>query len=312
MIPYFGKLPQYAPYYFESVRQAHLIDVLLFTDAHVTFPLPSNVKVYPFALADFNDLASRALGLAIEVRDAYKLCDFKPAYGTIFKDYLRGYRHWGAGDIDLIYGNLAVFLEPMLSEEYDIISCRRGWISGSLFVCKDYSHCRFDVRPKFRLAVRVQGPHCLCFDEMGGHFFTAVESGADLLSLKGCVESFTHTVLKLSKSGVLRCKFENLACEGLDSGRNPPLRKRNTYKEQRRLPGDVPPLGIDETKVFSRARDRDRSAEVLHTKDRHLYRTGTLTHAAPKGGNACGSGRHRGARTVVRAMRSKNKPSSDR
>jgi hypothetical protein len=218
VIPYFGRLPQSAPYYFESVRQAHLIDVLLFTDAQITFPVPSNVKIFPFTLSAFNDLASRALGSPVELREAYKLCDFKPAYGAIFSSYIRDYKYWAAGDVDLVYGNLSLFLEPLLSKEYDIISCKRGWISGSLFVCRNslVVNSAYAKNPDWPYVSRA--PQNLYFDEMGGHFYGAVQNGADLLSLKGSVESFTHTVIKLSRSGAVRSWFSDLACEGLAWG----------------------------------------------------------------------------------------------
>ena len=36
----------------------------------------------------------------------YKLCDFKPAYGFIFGEYLKEYDYWGHCDIDIVWGDL--------------------------------------------------------------------------------------------------------------------------------------------------------------------------------------------------------------
>jgi hypothetical protein len=217
VIPYFGRLPALATYFFESVGHARNIDVLFFTDVLMPAPAPRNVKVYTFSLAQFSELASRALGIQVHVVSPYKLCDFKPAYGVVFSEYLRDYEFWGFGDIDLICGRLDGFLEPLLAH-HDLVSCRKGWISGSLCVMRNCPEinsayaCSSDWSRAFAL------PNCQHFDEMGGHFYQAVLAGADLRTLKGKVDSFTHVVRRLQSSGKLRCAFENLACEDLDWG----------------------------------------------------------------------------------------------
>ena len=41
--------------------------------------------------------------------DPYKLCDLKPAYGHIHERDIAGYRFFGYGDIDIVYGQISDF-----------------------------------------------------------------------------------------------------------------------------------------------------------------------------------------------------------
>ena len=51
----------------------------------------------------------------------YKLCDFRPAYGEMFQEYLKDYDFWGHCDIDLMWGNLRKFFTDGILNSYDRI-----------------------------------------------------------------------------------------------------------------------------------------------------------------------------------------------
>ena len=217
IIPYFGVLPQWFQYFAKSVAHSPILDVFLFTNAQVESTLPENIKVHSCSLAEFGVLASGALSLPVSLAFPFKVCDFKPAFGEIFQEYIRDYEFWAFGDIDLVYGDLVAFLQPLLAN-HDVISFRKGWISGSLCVlrnCKEVNslYTRSADWKKVFLS-----PDNLLFDEMGGFFYSEVIKGADVLSLKGTVESFTHVVKRAAKEGSLRCAFNDFACEDLDWG----------------------------------------------------------------------------------------------
>lgn len=59
-----------------------------------------------------------------------KLCDIKPAYGEIFKKYIKGYEFWGFSDMDIIWGKLNNFITEEILDNYDVISSRKNFISG--------------------------------------------------------------------------------------------------------------------------------------------------------------------------------------
>lgn len=217
IIPYFGKLPPYFPYFVESLRHISMLDVLLFTDATVDVALPENLKVLSCTLGDFNTRASDTLGIQVAVKVPYKVCDLRPAFGVIFAECLSRYRFWAFGDMDLVYGALDRFVVPMLPD-YDVVSFRKGWTSGSLCLLRNCASVNSAYRDSKDWRNVFSSPEHQLFDEMGGHFYSEVLQGADLLTLNGAVDSFTHVVRRLGKGGHLRCRFSDLACEHLKWG----------------------------------------------------------------------------------------------
>lgn len=49
-----------------------------------------NIKVFSSSLADIQQRAEQKLHISAKLPTPYKLCDFRPIYGIIFEDYLRG------------------------------------------------------------------------------------------------------------------------------------------------------------------------------------------------------------------------------
>lgn len=217
IIPYFGVLPTYFPYFAESVSHSPSIDVLLFTDARIEHPVPSNIKVYPYTLSEFNRLASSALSIQVSVSSPFKVCDFRPTYGVLFHEYIRDYDFWAFGDLDLVYGDLAHFLTPLM-REYDIVSCRKGWISGSFCVLRNCVKVNSAYTSSATWQKALASPDYQHFDELGGQFFAEAIKGTDLRQFNCKVDSFTHILRRLSQNGTLRCAFEDLACEHLAWG----------------------------------------------------------------------------------------------
>ncbi|MGN8132656.1 DUF6625 family protein [Paenarthrobacter sp. 22069] len=102
---YFGQLPSYFDIFLRSIQSNHKVDFLLVTDQELG-PIPTNLKVMPASLDEFRTLASSALGMEISLPRGYKACDFRPAFGHIFRDQVRGYTHWGHCDLDVIFGDI--------------------------------------------------------------------------------------------------------------------------------------------------------------------------------------------------------------
>jgi len=55
----------------------------------------------------------------LSIEKVYKVCDFRPAWGQIFKDYLLDYDYWGHCDIDMVFGDLTYFFEKYELNKYD-------------------------------------------------------------------------------------------------------------------------------------------------------------------------------------------------
>jgi len=115
---YFGKLPNYFSLWLKSCEYNPTIDFLLFTDNELN-GLPKNVKSYITTLSNIKQKASTCLGFDVCLERSYKLCDYKPLYGSIFKEYLTQYDYWGHCDFDLIFGDLQLFFDKYDLYEYD-------------------------------------------------------------------------------------------------------------------------------------------------------------------------------------------------
>jgi hypothetical protein len=128
-----GAYPWYFPYFLQSCRYNPTVDFLIFTNqSDAQLDLPANVKIISCSIGQFKADASRRLGFEVSVESGYKLCDFKPAYGYIFHDYIKEYDFWGYCDVDVIFGNIRAFMTDELLGEYDIISARHDYLPAVL------------------------------------------------------------------------------------------------------------------------------------------------------------------------------------
>ena len=177
VMPYFGKLPDYFPYYLQSLAKIRL-DVLFVTDLQVP-NAPENLRVVRMSLEDVRKLAAEKLHSMVALGTPKKLCDFKPMYGKIFEDYLKPYDYWAMGDCDVVYGTkFNEFLDFILKSEYDLVSMRREWISGSFCALRNVEKmCRLYERARnWREVAQETGPNNF-FDECGGAWYRQLESG---------------------------------------------------------------------------------------------------------------------------------------
>lgn len=123
IIPFFGHLPEYFKAWLATAANLRCIDFVIFTDDSIDDQLPANVSVHQMQLRDMQDLISSKMKLIginkFDIGHSYKLCEYKPAYGYIFSDYINGYDFWGFCDIDLIWGDLNKYLDLINISEYD-------------------------------------------------------------------------------------------------------------------------------------------------------------------------------------------------
>lgn len=120
IVPYFGKLPDYFDLWLDSARYNNNINWLLFTDDTSYFDYPPNVTVNYCTFASIKDKIQKNFNFKINLENPYKLCDFRPAYGEIFSEYLEGVHYWGYCDLDLIFGDINMFIRHLVEDEkYD-------------------------------------------------------------------------------------------------------------------------------------------------------------------------------------------------
>lgn len=124
IIPYFGKLPSYFNMWLMSVKYNPAVDFCVLTDDTWQGDLPENVKVVQMDWKQNVEMVRHICGSDIVLYEPYKLCDYRPAYGEIYRDYIKGYDFWGHCDFDLIFGDIRAFLTEDVLEKYDRIFTR--------------------------------------------------------------------------------------------------------------------------------------------------------------------------------------------
>ena len=208
-----GEYPWYLPYFLHSCRYNPSIDFLLFTDRNSPLSLPENVKIISCTPDDFKKRATQMLGFEVVVDNGYKLCDFKPAYGLIFADYIKDYDFWGYCDVDVIFGNIRAFMTDELLNEYDIISARHDYLTGCFALYKNNPTMRalFQQSKDYRKVFT--DPRNFFFDETN-FAFADFEKGLHYSQIHTEVESMTHVVRRLQEENKLRAYFEFQIIEG--------------------------------------------------------------------------------------------------
>jgi len=209
-----GNYPWYFPYFLHSCRYNPDIDFLIFTDNPSSLVnLPANVQVIPYSIEQFKADANKKLGFEIAIESGYKICDFRPAFGLFFQEYIKNYDFWGYCDIDVIFGNIRTFMTNELLNEYDIISARHDYLTGcfslyrnNLTMCELFKQSK-DYRKVFT------DPRNFFFDETN-FAFEAFAKGLHYNQIQTEVESMTHVVRRLQEENKLRAYFEFQIVEG--------------------------------------------------------------------------------------------------
>ncbi len=125
--PYFGRLPNVFPYWLKTCGFNPTIDWFVFTDDERAFDgtfeeaRPQNVKFIRLSLNQVRIKIEEIVGFEVPLFRPYKICDYRPAYGLVFKEYLKEYDFWGYSDLDVLFGNIRKFVTDDKLEKYDRI-----------------------------------------------------------------------------------------------------------------------------------------------------------------------------------------------
>jgi hypothetical protein len=119
--PYFGFLPNYFDLALQSYAFNSAYDWFIFTDDRSRHDYPPNVFVTHTTLDRLKGRFQQHFDFPIALERPYKLCDYKPLYGHLFADYLKGYDFWGNFDPDVIFGRINNFVPDELYQHYDKI-----------------------------------------------------------------------------------------------------------------------------------------------------------------------------------------------
>ena len=157
VVVWLGELPAYSKIFTRSAKDAGVSFLIFHTHDDGPTDSPSNVKFKHMPLLDLAQRLWKVHALRRHftltwdaflqrVQECYaddnpaKGNDLKPLYGALFEEELAEFTHWGWTDLDMIWGNLGAFLEPLLS--HDVISAPDGqrpalYLSGQLTVFRN-------------------------------------------------------------------------------------------------------------------------------------------------------------------------------
>lgn len=131
------EFPKYFGYFLESFRQCNpQIHLKIFSDcsfdAYQSYR-SRNVEFHPLRAKEFSQLIAQTTGLKVDRLSSQQLASLRPAFGTIFADYLKGFKFWGYCQIEMIFGDLDYFLSPERLAEADLLMTRLGWAGEMMF-----------------------------------------------------------------------------------------------------------------------------------------------------------------------------------
>lgn len=118
ILPYFGRFKNYFELFLKSCKYNPQMDWLLITDNEDNIVYPENFIIKKMTFKDFRSLVQSKFDFTINLETPYKLCDYKPAYGYICEEWIKGYDYWGHCDCDLIFGDLSPIFN-LMEKGYD-------------------------------------------------------------------------------------------------------------------------------------------------------------------------------------------------
>lgn len=181
IIPYFGSLPNYYDVWKKSVIKNETIDFYLVTDIK-NIKNEKNIHVIYTTLQELKDKISMMLKLEVSLEVPYKLCDYRPAYGEIFRDILNEYDFWGYCDMDLVFGNIREFItDEILNKNERIL------LLGHLSLFKNTTKMNNLYKdngtyPEKNYIEVFQTPDSWYFDEFGGMYTKCLRNSINLFN----------------------------------------------------------------------------------------------------------------------------------
>ena len=131
-----GAFPPWRALFEASCRANPNIDFLVFTD-QVTAPRrEGNLSFHPVTRSALEERIATRAGRRFSLREGWRLCKLKPAYGLLFAEHLKPYHFWGFHDSDLVWGDTRKFLTPERLAQFDVISPSAAWLVGHLSLFK--------------------------------------------------------------------------------------------------------------------------------------------------------------------------------
>src|ERR1043166_2398096 len=121
---WFGEFPGYMDCVLRSCAANPDIHWLLLTDNPSRKNFPPNIHTQLISFDELQKLFSQKLGFTVNLSRIDLLPVFKPAFGFLFEEFLKGYDFWGCCDFDMIFGDLRKYLREDILATNEKILCR--------------------------------------------------------------------------------------------------------------------------------------------------------------------------------------------
>lgn len=123
LIPYYGKVPSYFKAFLHTIcSKSSFADFILFSEEDFCKEIEamqpsSNFHCVPLC---WKNLCEIVRGINVNPPFfPYKICDYKPLFGRIFENYIKGYEYWGYCDVDLLMGDIEKYLTEYSYKNYE-------------------------------------------------------------------------------------------------------------------------------------------------------------------------------------------------
>lgn len=213
VICWYGPWPWYFKLFVHTVKFNPSVDFYFITDTKIEIELPDNIKIIVKSLCEIELLASQKLGFNVDMKTAYKLCDFKPVYGLLFEEYIKDYDFWGHGDCDIVFGNIRHFITDEILTDFDVIAVRHDFLTGYFTLFRNIPKINNLFKFSKDYEKVLSSSKHYCFDETN-FCFVQFTDNLHYSKIHGEIESMTHVVKKMQEIKYINAYFEFLVVEG--------------------------------------------------------------------------------------------------
>lgn len=167
LIPYFGKFPEWAPLYFETIRRNPTVDFIFYTDCDIENYPASNIKYKKMSFGEYISFVNSKIEVEFKPANAYKLCDLRPLYAKVHYEDIKNYDFYGWTDMDLLFGDIRSFYTNEILDKYEVISTHKIRISGHLALFRNTAKNRNYYKKIYDWKSKLTHPYFVGIDEHG-------------------------------------------------------------------------------------------------------------------------------------------------
>jgi len=167
IIPYFGKFPEWAPLFFETLKRNSSIDFLFYTDCETNGYEAPNIFFKKTSFAEYVEFAREKTGANFRPANPYKLCDLRPLFPVVHYEDIEAYEFYGWTDMDLLFGDIRAFYTDDILKNYDVFSTHKIRISGHMALFRNTSRNRNMYKKIYKWKENLSNPHFVGIDEHG-------------------------------------------------------------------------------------------------------------------------------------------------